>query len=346
MANKISVIAAFATFTPALTPRKLTLTAALANLPVSKISSIVYAAYTAGVDGITTFTAPTAVVGATYYLTINYQLGQNGVSQTWTGQFTATVTTAATLASGIAATDANQTNPFTITSSSSTVTITNVPTNITGYYTGELIVNSATFTCSDGSSVSITVGNSTSNTYPVGNPNVIIRDLVPDANVTGTINTGHTYDSYYVTIEDSVSYPAGQYIALVDLDATYATGALSYVQTGLKCIQSVLGYAQGAALNTTATVTSATTVALIPSLYCGSGSIPVTVSGTSGYFCSLPSGLPVGASFITTASGAFKLAKTGSETINGGTTAVTIADTEIWVAIKTTSTGWIAYKVA
>lgn len=350
MANKYQVIGALSTFTPALSPKLLTLSAALSNIQVSSIESIVYSAYAAGTDGTATITAPTAVVGTSYTLAISYQVGAFGQKQIWQTTQVATVTTASSLATLFAGSDAGLTLPFAITSSSATITITNTPTSITGYYTGETIIHNISFTASDGTSVTPSAG--TTNVYPVGNPNVIIRDYTGTATgAWGTVSTSATYDVCAFTITPSYGVPSDVYYVYVDLGLTDANGK-SYIQSGLKCIQGVLGLGAGAAWELTATATSATTTAIAPSISVGGGTIVpfnVTSSATTKYI-SIPAGLPIGTTYkVATGATAPILQMPSGEALLAGTAAgtsqlpTTVANMHTFV--KVSSTNWHGFTI-
>lgn len=339
MRNKFyQVISALSSFTPSLLYKKLTLTAALANIPSDRITSITVTEPVPGLNGTcTSGSEATIVVGRTYYVTVTTNQYNNGQKVVHTYSYEALTTTLGDLTNafvGLINAKVGTGKGYVASNSSSHLVLTESP--LSGQIAGEYQIS---YTWIDENGTTFATITDSSRTLPKGQGAQLDRLAAdPGVQFVGSVTTANTY----VTVEITYTTSGGERVVdTLFYDKALTAAEEAYIKTFCQHIAGELGIGAGMAMTITGNATdSVTGTAVIP---VGVSQISVAdVTNGETFWIGVTSGnVPANWKlFALTGSTSSKWKTTGSETFNGGTGSVLLVPSKLHRITKFSTTAW------
>jgi hypothetical protein len=336
------VISALSTFTPNLTPRRMTLTGEIADIDARRITAMTVTSAVTGVNGINTSGSEgTVVVGTTYYLVIPTSIYDNGRKRTLTYSVTATTTVLADLINAFV-TAVNRVPQSGVTAANASTHLRITETPLTGQIAGEVRVRDITWKDSAGNTFG-TFTEGTAHVSPIGQYTQVYRTYTTQGvKFIGTPVSTSTYT--VIRVEYLKSGESCE--DFIYVDSAMTTAEKSYITSTCSNYAGQLGFSTaGANVVVTSTATSASGTAIIPK---GITYATVTSSSASN-FVGLQSGLPIGTQiWVEVGATTAKISLPAGEGMNGGTAAgsATIVASKTMRLIKASSTMWYGHVFA
>lgn len=354
------IITATTSFTPSLNKQKLTITAALDNIPTLGIYGITVTDYAVGTNGVyATAGTPTPVIGTTYYVDVVTNIaGQNKPVQ-YPLQVTASTTSFADLINSFVTVANGKTGaPYLAANASTQLRFTAVPP--TGYSAGEVTLNIKGIYDRAGNVLGTAIAATTSQVIPSGTYNQVNRIWLEAGNaLAGQTLAGNAFvnssapistSTYNTVTVDYFTTPSAAQLEptvcrmRLFVDKTIADVDESYISTTMNNYAGQLGLsALGATVVITPLATAAAGSAMVPF-----GITDGSIAGNASNFVGITAGWPVGTTFrLTNDATAYKISTVGSETINGGTAAgsATVAASTTSTLTKVSATNWLGISV-